>query len=403
MSVAHKKETQKWFYPLLAFMHDSRSIGIILLACTALSLLLSNIPNLGVYFTHIWHIHFNGTEAHSFNIFGIHLPNSPVLIINDFLMAFFFFLAGMEIKREVVQGELNTLRKALLPSLGAVGGMLVPAILFIQFNRDTAFMSGWAIPTATDIAFSLGIASLLGNKVPVNLKIFLTALAIIDDLGAIVVIALFYGGKLHLGYLLGCTITIVLLWWLQRSNKKFGWMHIVSGILLWYFMFNSGIHATVAGVLFAFFIPIKDIVNFEVKLHLPVYFIIIPIFALANTAIILPSHFTEALDSSLSWGIIAGLVIGKPLGICGISYLIVKRGWAVLPAKVNWHHMIGAGMLAGIGFTMSIFIATLAFKTTTEQDVAKISVLLATIIAMLLGYFWLKINGKTVIIKKTSK
>ena len=403
MSVAHKKETQKWFYPLLAFMHDSRPIGIILLACTALSLLLSNIPNLGVYFTHIWHIHFNGTEARSFNIFGIHLPNSPVLIINDFLMAFFFFLAGMEIKREVVQGELNTLRKALLPSLGAVGGMLVPAILFIQFNRDTAFMSGWAIPTATDIAFSLGIASLLGNKVPVNLKIFLTALAIIDDLGAIVVIALFYGGKLHLGYLLGCTITIVLLWWLQRSNKKFGWMHIVSGILLWYFMFNSGIHATVAGVLFAFFIPIKDIVNFEVKLHLPVYFIIIPIFALANTAIILPSHFTEALDSSLSWGIIAGLVIGKPLGICGISYLIVKRGWAVLPAKVNWHHMIGAGMLAGIGFTMSIFIATLAFKTTTEQDVAKISVLLATIIAMLLGYFWLKINGKTVIIKKTSK
>ncbi|NIM36264.1 MAG: Na+/H+ antiporter NhaA [Hydrotalea flava] len=384
-------------------MHDSRSIGIILLACTALSLLLSNIPNLGVHFTHIWHIHFNGTEAHSFNIFGIHLPNSPVLIINDFLMAFFFFLAGMEIKREVVQGELNTLRKALLPSLGAVGGMLVPAILFIQFNRDTAFMSGWAIPTATDIAFSLGIASLLGNKVPVNLKIFLTALAIIDDLGAIVVIALFYGGKLHLGYLLGCTITIVLLWWLQRSNKKFGWMHIISGILLWYFMFNSGIHATVAGVLFAFFIPIKDIVNFEVKLHLPVYFIIIPIFALANTAIILPSHFTDALDSSLSWGIIAGLVIGKPLGICGISYLIVKRGWAVLPAKVNWHHMIGAGMLAGIGFTMSIFIATLAFKTTTEQDVAKISVLLATIIAMLFGYFWLKINGKPVIIKKTSK
>ncbi len=403
MSVTHKKETQKWFYPLLAFMHDSRSIGIILLACTALSLLLSNIPNLGVHFTHIWHIHFNGTEAHSFNIFGIHLPNSPVLIINDFLMAFFFFLAGMEIKREVVQGELNTLRKALLPSLGAVGGMLVPAILFIQFNRDTAFMSGWAIPTATDIAFSLGIASLLGNKVPVNLKIFLTALAIIDDLGAIVVIALFYGGKLHLGYLLGCTITIVLLWWLQRSNKKFGWMHIISGILLWYFMFNSGIHATVAGVLFAFFIPIKDIVNFEVKLHLPVYFIIIPIFALANTAIILPSHFTDALDSSLSWGIIAGLVIGKPLGICGISYLIVKRGLAVLPAKVNWHHMIGAGMLAGIGFTMSIFIATLAFKTTTEQDVAKISVLLATIIAMLLGYFWLKINGKPVIIKKTSK
>ncbi|MBY0346913.1 MAG: Na+/H+ antiporter NhaA [Hydrotalea flava] len=403
MSVTHKKETQKWFYPLLAFMHDSRSIGIILLACTALSLLLSNIPNLGVHFTHIWHIHFNGTEAHSFNIFGIHLPNSPVLIINDFLMAFFFFLAGMEIKREVVQGELNTLRKALLPSLGAVGGMLVPAILFIQFNRDTAFMSGWAIPTATDIAFSLGIASLLGNKVPVNLKIFLTALAIIDDLGAIVVIALFYGGKLHLGYLLGCTITIVLLWWLQRSNKKFGWMHIISGILLWYFMFNSGIHATVAGVLFAFFIPIKDIVNFEVKLHLPVYFIIIPIFALANTAIILPSHFTDALDSSLSWGIIAGLVIGKPLGICGISYLIVKRGWAVLPAKVNWHHMIGAGMLAGIGFTMSIFIATLAFKTTTEQDVAKISVLLATIIAMLFGYFWLKINGKPVIIKKTSK
>lgn len=193
---------------------------------------------------------------------------------------------------------------------------------------------------------------------------------------------------------------IVLLWWLQRINKKFGWIHILLGILLWYFMFNSGIHATVAGVLFAFFIPIKDIINFEVKLHIPVYFFIIPIFALANTSIILPGQITEALDSSLSWGIIAGLVIGKPLGICGVCYLIVKRGWAVLPAKINWYHMIGAGMLAGIGFTMSIFIATLAFKTTTEQDVAKISVLLSTIIAMLLGYFWLKINGKPVIVKK---
>ncbi|WP_298298229.1 Na+/H+ antiporter NhaA [Hydrotalea sp.] len=400
MSVTLKDKSQKWVYPLLAFMHDSRSIGIILLACTAISLIVSNTPDVGTNYAHVWHMHFNGTEAHSFSVFGIHLPNSPILVINDLLMAFFFFLAGMEIKREVVQGELNTLRKALLPSLGAVGGMLVPAILFIQFNRDTAYMSGWAIPTATDIAFSLGIASLLGNKVPVNIKIFLTALAIMDDLGAIVVIALFYGGKLQLIYLLACAIMIVLLWWLQRINKKFGWIHILLGILLWYFMFNSGIHATVAGVLFAFFIPIKDIINFEVKLHIPVYFFIIPIFALANTSIILPGQITEALDSSLSWGIIAGLVIGKPLGICGVCYLIVKRGWAVLPAKVNWYHMIGAGMLAGIGFTMSIFIATLAFKTTTEQDVAKISVLLSTIIAMLLGYFWLKINGKPVIVKK---
>ncbi|WP_298411145.1 Na+/H+ antiporter NhaA [Hydrotalea sp.] len=400
MSVTLKDKSQKWVYPLLAFMHDSRSIGIILLACTAISLIVSNTPDVGTNYAHVWHMHFNDTEAHSFSVFGIHLPNSPILVINDLLMAFFFFLAGMEIKREVVQGELNTLRKALLPSLGAVGGMLVPAILFIQFNRDTAYMSGWAIPTATDIAFSLGIASLLGNKVPVNIKIFLTALAIMDDLGAIVVIALFYGGKLQLIYLLACAMMIVLLWWLQRINKKFGWIHILLGILLWYFMFNSGIHATVAGVLFAFFIPIKDIINFEVKLHIPVYFFIIPIFALANTSIILPGQITEALDSSLSWGIIAGLVIGKPLGICGVCYLIVKRGWAVLPAKVNWYHMIGAGMLAGIGFTMSIFIATLAFKTTTEQDVAKISVLLSTIIAMLLGYFWLKINGKPVIVKK---
>jgi NhaA family Na+:H+ antiporter len=399
MSVASKKTEKKWFYPLLAFMHDSRSIGVILLSCTAISLILSNIPNIGANYVQAWHFHFNGTEAHSFTILGIHLPNSPLLFINDFLMAFFFFLAGMEIKREVVKGELNTLRKAILPSLGAVGGMLTPAILFIQFNRDTSYMSGWAIPTATDIAFSLGIASLLGNKVPVNLKIFLTALAIIDDLGAILVIALFYGGKLKLIYLLACAIMIIALWWLQRIQKKFGWLHIVIGVLLWYFMFNSGIHATVAGVVFAFFIPIKDIVNFEVKLHIPVYFVIIPIFALANTSIIFPSELSTALDSSLSWGIIAGLVIGKPLGICGVCYILVKRGWAVLPAKVNWNHMIGAGMLAGIGFTMSIFIATLAFKTTVEQDIAKISVLLASLIAMLLGYFWLKINSKPVLTK----
>jgi NhaA family Na+:H+ antiporter len=314
----------------------------------------------------------------------------PLLIINDALMALFFFLAGMEIKRELVCGELASVKKSLLPISGAIGGMLVPALFFALFNKGTQYIHGWAIPTATDIAFTLGIASLLGKRVPVALKIFLTALAIIDDLGAIIVIAIFYGGRLQAGYLLGCLLVVAALWLLNRKKVTFGLAHWLLGILLWYCMFNSGIHATVAGVIFAFMVPMKELERLELKFHAPVYFLVMPLFALANTAINLPDNGLQSLTSSLSWGIITGLCIGKPLGICAACYFLVQKKWAVLPSGTNWPKMIGGSLLAGIGFTMSIFISTLAFDNPTMQDVAKISVLLASLLAMTGGYYWLK-------------
>lgn len=221
----------------------------------------------------------------------------------------------------------------------------------------------------------------------------MTALAIIDDLGAIVVIALFYGGEIAIGYLIGVASIITLLWFLNKKKIPFGIVHWLLGILLWYMMFNSGIHATVAGVIFAFMVPVKNLEAYELKFHTPVYFIIMPIFALANTAIGFPTDSLSALNSSLSWGIIMGLCIGKPVGITAACYFLVSRKLAELPSGTNWMKMIGGGLLAGIGFTMSIFISTLAFSNPAEQDIAKISVLLASLIAMLAGYVWLR-NSK---------
>jgi len=377
-------------HPLKQFIHDSRAIGITLLVCTAVSLVAANLGNWGESYRSMWNISFDGTLNHHAHLGFLSLPNSPLLVINDALMALFFFLAGMEIKRELVCGELASIKKSALPVIGAIGGMLFPALLFGLFNKGTTFMSGWAVPTATDIAFTLGIASLLGKRVPVALKIFLTALAIIDDLGAIVVIALFYGGEIVFGYLLGAIAVVVLLWFMNNKKMAFGWLHWLLGIALWYCMFNSGIHATVAGVLFAFMVPVPKLEELELKFHTPVYFIVMPVFALANTAIGIPENSLQALNSSLSWGIIIGLCIGKPLGITTACYLLVSRKLAELPSGTGWYQMIGGGLLAGIGFTMSIFISTLAFTNTADQDIAKISVLLASLIAMLSGYVWLK-------------
>ncbi len=384
------------FHPLKQFIRDSRAIGVTLLACTGISLLLANWGDFGVAYRDMWNIFFDGTTDHHTYIGFLSLPNSPLLVINDALMAVFFFLAGMEIKRELVCGELASIKKSALPVIAAIGGMLAPALLFSLFNKGTIFMTGWAVPTATDIAFTLGIASLLGSRVPVALKIFLTALAIIDDLGAIVVIALFYGNEIEFGYLLAAIITVVLLWLLNKRKINFGYLHWILGLALWYFMFNSGIHATVAGVIFAFMVPVSKLADMEIKFHTPVYFIIMPIFALANTAIGIPENSLEALNSSLSWGIIFGLCIGKPLGITSACYLLVSRKLAELPSGTNWNKMIGAGLLAGIGFTMSIFISTLAFNRVEDQDIAKISVLLASLIAMISGFVWLKMGRKEI-------
>lgn len=375
--------------PLMTFIHDSRSIGIVLLVATALSILLANISAISESYLSLFHWSFDGTDEHAIEWGFLHLPNSIMVVINDLLMAVFFFLAGMEIKRELVTGELSSIKQSILPVVAAIGGMLIPALIYSQFNRGTDYMHGWAIPMATDIAFTLGIASLLGSRVPVALKIFITALAIIDDLGAIVVIALFYGGQLKLLYLILSAIIMIVLLSFQKNRVKLGWYTWVLGLLLWYTMFNSGIHATVAGVLFAFTIPVKKLASLEMAFHTPVYFIIMPIFALANTAIVFPDAGFTALNSTFSWGIIAGLFIGKPLGIVLACYWMVKRKWASLPSHTNWHQLIGAGILAGIGFTMSIFISTLAFKEIAIQDIAKIAVLITSLLSMIVGYIWL--------------
>ena len=382
-------------HPLKEFINDSRAIGITLLFTTFISLVLANWSVTGDWYRQIWHFSFDGTDAHHLHIGFLVLPNSVLLLINDFFMAVFFFLAGMEIKREMAEGELSTLQQSILPVAAAIGGMLVPAIIYSQFNKGTEFMNGWAVPMATDIAFTLGVASLLGNRIPVALKIFITALAIIDDLGAIAVIALFYGGQLQFIYLLLSALVVFIGWLLQKYKVPFGWYNWCLGLLLWYFMFNSGIHATVAGVVFAMMIPTHLLHQLELKFHHYVYFLIMPVFALANTAILIPPNSTSALNSSYSWGIIAGLLIGKPLGIFLACFMLIKNKISVLPTDTNWYKLIGAGILAAIGFTMSIFISTLAFTKTEEQDIAKIAVLIASVLAMIIGYLWFKFERNT--------
>jgi NhaA family Na+:H+ antiporter len=371
-----KAITNSLLTPLQLIIRDSRSLGIILMACAAISMIISNSDFGGTYL---------GAWLHEFHVpEPVHLPHTTLHWINDGLMAVFFFLVGMEIKRELFEGELADMKKALLPVFAALGGMIAPALFFNGFNEGTTYAHGWGIPMATDIAFSLGIASILGNRVPVALKVFLTALAIIDDLGAIAVIALFYGGDVNWAMLAGTTVTMTGIWLLAKRKGTL-LIRILLSLLLWYFVFNSGIHATVAGVLFAFTIPMHELSHIEHKLHIPVNFIILPIFALANTAIVLPLNIIDSLNNSLNYGILTGLVIGKPLGILLFSYLLVQLKWGMLPEGVNWTQMAGVGMLAGIGFTMSIFIAALAFTDQASQDIAKISILIASLLSVILG------------------
>jgi NhaA family Na+:H+ antiporter len=373
--------------PLQEIVKDSRSVGILLGICTVVSMVASNLDFTRELWTGFWSREFHWPEP-------VHLPHSVLHVVNDLFMAVFFFLVGMEIKRELLIGELREPRKALLPVFAAIGGMLIPALLYSILNKGTEFRGGWGIPMATDIAFSLGVASLLGSRVPASLKIFLTALAIIDDLGAIVTIALFYGGSLQWAWLGGATLIILALALLAKFNRGFGWIQWILGAALWYCVFNSGIHATLAGVIFAFFVPMNTLQHLEHKLHIPVNFIILPVFALANTAIEIQGGLGDALGNSLNAGILAGLVLGKPLGILLFCWLVVKLGWGSLPEHVGWTQMMGIGLLAGIGFTMSIFIAMLAFDTPAVQDMAKIGVLLASLIAIVAGSVTLSVFSK---------
>lgn len=375
------------------FLHSSQSSGILLIICVITSLLIANSP-WATSFQNLLNT-FVGT-----NTFGLNYALS--IWINDGLMAIFFLLVGLEIKREIVEGELSSFKNASLPIVAALGGMVVPAVIYSLFNQGTPYAKGWAIPMATDIAFSLAILSLLGKRVPVSLKIFLAALAIVDDLGAIVVIALFYTDQLHYEYLGLSAVMVLVLILLNYLKVTRHILYIIPGLLLWYFMHHSGIHATIAGVLLAFTIPtnvsvteISPLEKLEQKLHLPVNFLIMPLFALANTNITFKAGMVEGLFSSLGYGIIFGLVVGKMVGISFFSWLSIKLKISSLPIQSTWSQMIGTALLAGIGFTMSIFIALLSFKGHAEiQDEAKFAILIASLVAGFSGYMTLRILGK---------
>ncbi|MEN4760668.1 Na+/H+ antiporter NhaA [Chryseobacterium sp. C39-AII1] len=375
------------------FFGNSQSSGIILIFCVLISLLIANSAAADGF----QNILDKEIGTHFF-----HLNYSVSTWINDGLMAIFFLLVGLEIKREMVEGELSSFKNASLPILAAVGGMLVPAVIFTIFNSGTEYSNGWGIPMATDIAFSLAIISMLGSKIPNSIKIFLAALAIVDDLGAILVIAIFYTDQIHWMYLLlslGVTVLLFLLNFLKVTKLIF---YIIPGLFLWNFLHHSGIHATIAGVLLAFSIPtnvsnvkISPLEKLEHQLHLPVSFFIMPIFALANTNITFNSSMVEGLTSTLGLGIILGLILGKLVGINLFSFIAIKLKISSLPQNSSWFQMLGVGLLAGIGFTMSIFIALLSFKDQIEiQDEAKFAILIASFLAAILGYIILNISSK---------
>jgi NhaA family Na+:H+ antiporter len=372
--------------PIRKFISDSRSVGIVLICCTVISLVLSN-SSWGDSYIHFW-------QTEIFTPASLHLPHSILHIINDALMALFFFLVGLEIKRELMTGKLNSMKKAALPVVAALGGMLAPALIYTAWCGGTPYARGWGIPIATDIAFSLGVLSLLGNRVPLSIRIFLTALAIIDDLGGILTIAIFYAGALDFTYLFIAFVLLCVLAAMNLLKVKRHYPFIIPGILLWYCIFNSGVHATIAGVLTAFTIPLYRIDELEHKLHNPVNFIILPLFALANTAIILPADFSAIYTSVVHHGIISGLVLGKPVGIILFSLLAVKLGVAELPEGMNWKQVTGMGMIAGVGFTMSIFMAALAFSDDPTQLVAKVAILIASLVAGIAGYIYLRMLNR---------
>jgi len=368
-----------------AFFESEKAGGLILIACTALSLWLANSA-LGEDYHHLWQ---HQLGSHSIEHW-----------INDGLMAIFFLLIGLELQREVYIGELSKLKDALLPIFGALGGMLVPAAIFLFFNFGTTTQSGAGIPMATDIAFALGILSLLGSRVPTSLKIFLTALAVIDDLGAILIIAIFYTKTLIWSNLFAAVGIFSLLLILNKLKVKNLIPYLIGGVIMWYFMLNSGVHATITGVLLAFTIPFgkkgekSASSTLQNVLHNPVAFFILPIFALANTAIVLDSDLGQILTQNYSIGIALGLILGKPLGIFLITFLGVSFNVCKLPYDLNWKTIFGVGILGGIGFTMSIFITLLAFDNSTIINNAKFVILLSSFIAGIVGFIVLKFTLK---------
>ncbi|MGC2236577.1 MAG: Na+/H+ antiporter NhaA [Pyrinomonadaceae bacterium] len=371
------------------FFDSEKSGGFLLIICTIVSLVITN-SSLGADYLSLWQAHIGGLSVEHW--------------INDGLMAIFFLFIGLELERELYNGELSDFKNALLPIFAAVGGIVTPALIHFVFNFGTKTQAGIGIPMATDIAFALGVLALLGNRIPASLKIFLTALAVIDDLGAIIVIAVFYTAKLSFFYLTGAGLVFGLLVALNRFFRvKSLTAYLLGGALMWFLMLKSGVHATIAGVLLAFTIPFtakeddEDSLSYKLEnfLHKPVAFVILPVFALANTGIVIGDGWFQSLSAPNNSGIILGLTLGKPIGITLLSFIAVSTGICRLPLDLNWKHIFGAGILGGIGFTMSIFITNLAFAGKAEMiNASKMAILFASLTAGTIGFLWLKMLNK---------
>lgn len=381
------------------FMKKESSAGILLIFVTILALFLQN-SFMTDFYTNFLH---TPVEIR----FGkLHIAKPLLLWVNDGLMAVFFFLIGLEVKREVMEGHLSSLKQITLPGIAAVGGMVVPALVFIFFNKGDDFaMNGWAVPTATDIAFALGILSLLGPRVPLSLKIFLMALAIIDDLGAIVIIALFYTSELSTASIVIATAALIILFIMNRMDVAIKSAYIVVGVILWVSVLKSGVHATLAGVALAFMIPLnsKDkkgnsfsmSKEMEHDLHYWVAFAILPLFAFVNAGVDLQGISLEEMAGPVPLGIMLGLFIGKQVGVFGFSWLAIKMGVASLPKESNWTMLYGVSVLTGIGFTMSLFVDTLAYNDTQLYHYAdKLAILIGSFLSAIVGYLILRMAKK---------
>lgn len=436
----NKSSIEKLLSPIQEFMHAETSGGIVLIICTIIALAWANSPFAESYH-HLWHTYIKLD-------FGGYLLNYSLHHwINDGLMVIFFFVVGLEIKRELLAGELSSAKKAALPVAGALGGMILPAVIYFLFNAGKEGSAGWGVPMATDIAFVVGIMALLGPKFPFALKIFILALAIVDDIGAVLVIAIFYTADISFIALSIAGGIILLLLLFNRLGVRSLIVYTITGIALWLAFLESGVHATVAGVLLAFTIPVSSRINtnkftnetrklidefdsvgehgdnvltnekrlallqkiesncekiqtplqrFEHLLHPWIAFFIMPVFALANAGVTIGSGFSESITHPISIGIISGLFIGKQLGIFGFSFIAIKLGLASKPEGVNYTKMYGAGILAGIGFTMSLFIANLAFDSEDLLKIAKVGVLSASLISGVVGYIIVKIGLRKV-------
>ena len=386
------KNSQETF--ITRFLKLEASGGIILMIAAVIALILANTPLKSIYALLI-------DTPVEIRIGALEIAKPLLLWINDGLMAIFFFLVGLELKRELVEGELSNKRNIILPGVGAIGGMLVPALIYTYFNAgDATAMKGWAIPAATDIAFALGILSLLGSKVPTSIKIFLTSLAIFDDIGAIIIIALFYTEKISLAALIvvACCIPVLVL--MNRKNIEAKSAYVMIGIVMWVAMLKSGVHATLAGVILAMFIPMKSnkqdgyspLKSFEHDLHISVAYIILPIFAFANAGIGVVGLGIDELFHDVPLGIALGLFFGKQLGIFGLCWLAIKSGITKLPKDMSWLSLYGSAALCGVGFTMSLFIGSLAFEETGINLLfdERLGIILGSLASGIIGYLVLR-------------